>query len=440
MTNRRIGIWAAVLSVTLGFITLIGCLTYGLLYINNDREKNLMKLESSYQNSFYELSESVTSIESNLCKMMVSTSDSESAVLAAENYRYAQEALKGLSSLPIDRSSTRSTAKFLNQVGDWSFSMSKAVASGKDITSYRDQIEDVYIYTAQLNSRISDMVAAIKEDYLVINNVGKQKLADFDYNEENVDPSAEYPELIYDGPYSDAAKKDSFGELNSLPKVSENEAIKTLLSNFDNISDIKLCGEGGEPNCYLFTASLGGSNAFITVSVNGGKLISVNTDRAVTVACYGEDYIIRKAKDVAAWLGYDGLTAVWYNEIDGIATVNLVPQTDGVICYTDLVKVKVGLDGTFVGFEATGYCKCHHERTFNPTMSAAAAASCVSDRLNIVSIRLALVPKDGEEMLCYEVAATFKGLRYFVYVNADTGDEVEIMRVTQQGGQGQMVM
>lgn len=439
MRERTRGIWAATLAAVFGLTVLIGCLLYGLFYIKADHSQVLMELEGRYQSSFYELSEGVSSIETNLSKMMVSVSDTESALLAAENYRNAQCALKGLSELPMDRETTKSTAKFLNQVGDWSNSMSKAVASGADISSYREQIEDIYIYTAQLNSRITDMIALIDDDYLIINNVGQEKLSNFDYNEKSVDPSAEYPELIYDGPYSDAAKKDSFEEMNNLPKVSEVEAIKKLLDSLEGISEISRCGTGYEPECYMFTAKLKGDNVFAAVSVRGGKILTVNTDRMVTVANYSENGVIKLSKKFASALGYDGLTEVWYNEVDGIATVNLVPEVDGVICYTDLVKVKVGLDGKFIGFEATGYCKCHKERSLKPTMSASAAATCVSDRLNIDNIRLALVPKDGKEVLCYEVAATFKGLRYFVYVDANDGKEVEIMRVIEQGGQGKMV-
>ncbi|MBR2970229.1 MAG: germination protein YpeB [Clostridia bacterium] len=439
MANRRRGFIAAIVSISLGLAVLVGALTYGLFYIREDHKTTLMKLEGSYQSSFYELSEGVSSIESNLCKMMVSTSDTESALLAAENYRNAVSALNGLSGLPLDREDTVGTAKFLNQVGDWSLSMSKAVSRGKDISSYRNQLEDVYIHIAQLNSRITDMIALIKDDFLVINNASKEKLSNFDYNESSVDPSAEYPELIYDGPFSDAAKKDSFGELMTLPEISEEQAVETLKSAIEGISDIEKCGVGDEPPCYMFTAKIDETNVFACVSVNGGKILSVNTDRAVTVANFTQDGVIRLSKEIASMLGYDGLTEVWYNEIDGVATVNLVPLTDGVICYTDLVKVKVGLDGRFIGFEATGYCKSHHSRDLSPTIDALTAAECVSDSLEIVNVRLALVPRDENEVLCYEVAATYKGLRYFVYVDARDGSEVEILRVTEQGGQGELV-
>lgn len=439
MEERKRGIWAAILSAVFGFVILVGCLLFGIFYIKTDREKNLMKLESAYQNSFYELSEGVSSIETNLGKMMVSTSDAESMRLAAENYRNAQSALRGLSNLPIDRQSTASTAKFLNQVGDWSDSMMRAAARGDDLTSYRDKIEEIYIYTAQLNSRISDMLALVGDDYLIVDNAGKEKLSNFDYNEKSVDPSAEYPELIYDGPYSSAKDKDSFGELNELPEITETEAIEILIDAFDDVRNIEHCGTGSEPKCYMFAADIGDDEFFAAVSMHGGKILSVETNRKVSVARYGEDAIARMAKAVAVDLGYDNLTEVWYNEVDGVATVSLVHEQDGVICYTDLVKVKMGLDGSFIGFEATGYCKCHKCRDLVPVISPSAAASSVSNKLKIVNIRPALIPKDGKEVLCYEVAATFKGLRYFVYVDATDGSEVEIMRVTEQPGQGKMV-
>lgn len=438
MTHRKKGIWTAVVASTIGAIALVTFLTVGLFYIKQNRDENMLKLESYYQSSFYELSEGVSSIESNLCKMMVSASDENSAALAEENYRNAISALNGLSKLPMDREDIKSTSKFLNQVGDWSNSLSKAVRSGKDISSYREQIEEIYIYTAQLNSRINDMIALIKDDYLVINNVGKATLTDFDYNERSVEPSAEYPEIIYDGPYSDG-EKQSFAELSTLPEISEDRAKEILKEKFDDISDIESCGYGENPKCYMFTAKKGESNAFACVSVCGGKILSVNTDRVVVVANFMQDGVIRLAKKIATRLGYDGLTEVWYNEVDGIATVNLVYEIDGVICYADLVKVKVGLDGAFIGFEATGYCRSHTDRDVTPTISAAAAAKQISNRLQITNIRLAFVPKDEQEVLCYEVAATYKGLRYFVYVDAHDGSEVDVLRVTEQAGQGQMV-
>lgn len=438
MTRSKKGIYAAVVSAVVGAVVLFGCLTYGFIYVKNDRAENMLKLEGCYQSSLYELSDGVSQLESNLCKMMVSVSDTKSALLAAENYRSAVSALNGLSGLPFDRETTRETARFLNQVGDWNDSLSKAVSGGKDISEYRKQIEELYTHVARLNAKISDMIALIDEERLLINNADKEKI-EWNIGETDVQPSAEYPRLIYDGPYSDAEQKDAFSSLKELPQVSQEQAAKVLSNVFDGITDVTSCGKRYEPECYMFTAKLGNNDVFACVSVNGGKILSINTDRTVTVANFNQEGVMRISKQIAQKMGYGDLTPVWYNEVDGIATVNLVDETQGVICYCDLVKVKVGLDGKFIGFEATGYCQNHKERNLQPTMKLSAAAECVSDRLNITNIRLVVIPLRGAEALCYEVAADYKGLRYFVYVDAADGSEVEILRLTTNVGQGQMV-
>lgn len=438
MTRSKKGIYAAVVSAVVGAVVLFGCLTYGFIYVKNDRAENMLKLEGCYQSSLYELSDGVSQLESNLCKMMVSVSDTKSALLAAENYRSAVSALNGLSGLPFDCETTRETARFLNQVGDWNDSLSKAVSGGKDISEYRKQIEELYTHVARLNAKISDMIALIDEERLLINNADKEKI-EWNIGETDVQPSAEYPRLIYDGPYSDAEQKDSFSSLKELPQVSQEQAAKVLSNVFDGITDVTSCGRRYKPECYTFTAKLGKNDLYACVSVCGGKILSINTDRTVSVARFNQDGVTRISKEIASKFGYDNLTPVWYNEVDGVATVNLVDETQGAICYCDLVKVKVGLDGTFIGFEATGYCKSHKDRQLKPTMKLSAAAECVSDRLNISNIRLAVIPKDGDEVLCYEVAGKYKGLTYFVYVDAADGSEVEILRLTTNVGQGQMV-
>ena len=62
-------------------------------------------------------------------------------------------------------------------------------------------------------------------------------------------------------------------------------------------------------------------------------------------------------------------------------------------------------------------------------MTADSARTCVSPRLTVRSVRLAVIPKDGDEVLCYEAACTMRGLDYFVYVDAVTGRQVDVLRV-----------
>lgn len=75
--------------------------------------------------------EGINTVESNLAKIMVSASDAESGILAAQNHRAASEALDSLGRLPIKRENTVKTVKFLNQLEDWSYSLTAAALRGK---------------------------------------------------------------------------------------------------------------------------------------------------------------------------------------------------------------------------------------------------------------------------------------------------------------------
>ena len=49
------------------------------------------------------------------------------------------------------------------------------------------------------------------------------------------------------------------------------------------------------------------------------------------------------------------------------------------------------------------------------------------------------VPARGKEVTAYEFLCEYEGERYFVYIDADTGEEVMILSVLLSG-QGQMIL
>lgn len=63
----------------------------------------------------------------------------------------------------------------------------------------------------------------------------------------------------------------------------------------------------------------------------------------------------------------------------------------------------------------------------------------MSDKIDISCVRLAVIPVDEKQVFCYEVAGSYKGLDYFVYVDAVSGKEVNILRVVDNK-QGSMTM
>ena len=127
--------------------------------------------------------------------------------------------------------------------------------------------------------------------------------------------------------------------------------------------------------------------------------------------------------------GYPDMVSSYYEKTDGVATINFAYSQDGIVCYSDLVKVRVALDtGAITGLEAKGYLMNHTERTDTyAALSAEEARAYVSTRLDVSSSGLAIIPKDSmQEVLCYEFHGSFMDKNFLVYVNAANGREEKI--------------
>ncbi|MDE7395423.1 MAG: germination protein YpeB, partial [Clostridiales bacterium] len=123
------------------------------------------------------------------------------------------------------------------------------------------------------------------------------------------------------------------------------------------------------------------------------------------------------------------------------AYVKLAPDEDGTVLYTDLVKVKVALDnGDILGLEAKNYCLNHCCRDLTITLNRAAVSQLIDNRLDVSSVRGALIPLENDQTrLCLEVAGKFKEIDYFIYLDGKTGETVKILR-TVDSNQGSMVL
>ena len=116
--------------------------------------------------------------------------------------------------------------------------------------------------------------------------------------------------------------------------------------------------------------------------------------------------------------------------------MNYAPLQGEVLCYPDLVKVRVELErGRIVGYDAEGYLLNHVRREFSEPVSRETAATALSPGLRIRSDRLALIPTEGKgERYCREfLCETEEGRKCLVYVDARTGEEAKILLLLEDG-------
>lgn len=432
--KRKYGYW--ILSSAL---VAVGCFA-GYEY---NRAKSLENaVGSSYNRAFFELSDYVDDINSLLLKSLAVNSPSHFATVSAELSRQAAAAKECISQLPLADVSLEKTEKFLAQVGDYSFYLSRNALNDKAMTEEEyNTLAELGVYAGNLSAALNSIQEGIynnEVDFSKAAAVGTVVYADGEGVEGFSDIEkefGEYPSLIYDGPFSEHIEDRSPAMCEGAKDVSPEEAAviaNEFLGRKSGFISYRGISENSRLDSYTFTTK--DDEAVISITKKGGYILYYLNTRQVGEALMDYNDAIVKAKEFLNAHGYMNMTESYYEKHDGVATVNFAYMQDGVTCYPDLVKVKVALDnGEIVGLETHGYLMNHTIRDIKPaTVSRQEAREKVSRHLSVDSVKLAVIPKDSErEVMCYEFKCSAQGRNYLVYINANDGREEDVMMLIE---------
>lgn len=417
----------------------------GAAAIVKNNSANAMKgqLNDVYTRSFLQLTDCVKDIDTLLSKCIVTNSPYVLNDLANEIYQKASFAQANLGELPISHVEIDNTAKFLTQVGDYTYSISKKGLRGEELSAEeKSTLENLAKYSSTLTQTLFEIQNDLFSGKLSfdISEKSSQVLANED-KKLNIGSSAErmekefeeYPSLIYDGPFSDHINKISAKMLGNANKITEQHAME-IAKEFLN-EPKKISGRGkSESNIptYIFSAyNSGGDDAYIEITENGGYILYMLKNRDVAETKLDITDAVRLGADCLAKNKCYSMKESYYEIRNNIATINYAYVENDVIMYSDLIKLKIALDnGEILGFEANGYIMSHAEhRPLNEVkLTVDEAREKVSKSLEIVSEGKAAIPKDNKtEVLCYEFKGKFNGKNYIVYINATTGQEEKIL-------------
>ena len=85
--------------------------------------------------------------------------------------------------------------------------------------------------------------------------------------------------------------------------------------------------------------------------------------------------------------------------------------------------------------DASGYLFNHSERNFeDPEVGEREALEIISKDLTPYEIHLSSVAVNGEEVLAYEIACYTETDSFIVYVDAMTGEEIQVYRIRESEG------
>ena len=428
--------WIATTAIAIIIAVILG---YNLF---NQKKSYAITKENDNNMAFYQVVGYVQNVKTYLAKSMVSKSAEHGAEILTHVWREANLALSYLGMLPIESQELENTEKFLNQVSEYSYALSRKNIDGSGLTDEDiNKIKELYNYSNDLSNTLNEMADELNNGTLkwsdLMNNTEGSDIAEvstFDVIEENFH---EYTGLIYDGAFSEhitsSDKKGLTGD-----EIDEENA-KKKAEDFigkDKIKETKSNGyvENGSIPVYRFEMITHDNKTIgISISKKGGHVVFLNYNRDVNEEKITEQDAVQKGKEYLAEKGFKDMQETYYMKDNGFITVNYAYKQNDVVIYADLIKVKIALDnGEVIGLETTGYLNCHYDRNIPKNkISIEDARKHLSDKIQVTSEGLAMIPTEWKtEKFCYEFKGEIEDVDFIAYINAESGEEEDILIVT----------
>ena len=431
----------SVICVLLIIVAILGIILY-----QKQREYRQAS-ENSYNMAFYELVDYVQNVETYLAKSLISSTPEHGAETLTHLWREANLAQAYLSRLPIESQELENTEKFLNQVSDYSYTLSRKNIYNENLTSDDlNNLKELHTYSVDLENTLNQLSEDLNSGRFQWGELTKKGTVAFAQQVDNISKESfsnleenfhEYSGLIYDGAFSEhlisSEPKGLTGEDIDEDKAKEVAEEFIGKNNIKEISNLGLSENATIP-VYDFSVTNNSDQTInLAVSKKGGHIVYMNSNREVQTEIISEEEANNKGKEFLESKGFSNMQETYYLKQEGIVTINYAYSQEGVIMYPDLIKVKVALDnGEVLGIETTGYLNNHTTRDIsNVKITKEEAKKDLNKDLEIISEKMAVIPTEWKtEILCYEFKGKVEDKEFLVYINAENGREEDILIIT----------
>lgn len=391
-------------------------------------------LSGMYDSAYLSAMDALKSAQYKLEKALLSDAGAQQAQLLAAVSADARSIGASLSVMPLSHAAIRDTIKFSNQLSDFSASLIRVkdtVMTETEQATARDMIDAC----ERLQAALLSAQAPDADDARVY-------FSDADADARPLERAGgengiQYPTLIYDGPFSDARETGAPKALGTRAVTYEEaEHIARAFVGEGRITGVNRGTEaGGVIPTFGVTVRAGDVTLEVAVTKTGGKVLWMMPDTAHFESLKSVEECRAAALQFLESHGYPNMTPTYFQVYEGLAVVNFAATQGACVLYPDLVKVQVRMDtAQIVGIEANHYLMNHVSRFgTTPALSAEDALGAVSALLSVTGTRLALIPDDLSERLCWEFKGTYLEKVYLVYIDANTGAQADILRLIEDG-------
>lgn len=445
--SKRLNILAGALIIA--FIALA-------IYTYREKISYRRSIENNYNMAFCQLVDNIQDVEAYLAKSMISNSPESGSETLTYVWREANMAQMYLSMLPISSSELENTAKFLNQVSDYSYSLSRKTMDNQKLTQDDlNNLEQLHNYSVDLKNTLNQLSVDLNDSKISWEELTREVSPAFAQQVSNISKDSfgfveqnfhEYAGLIYDGAFSEHMTNPERRGLTG-DEIDE-ESAKEIAKKFygeNKIKEINSNGKTENANIDVYNFTIKSNNdetVWIAISKKGGHIVSMNSNRDVNAESLSEEQIDEIVDDYLKQKGFDNMKKTYFSKNNGIETINYAYMQDNTIMYPDLIKVKVAMDnGEILGIETTGYLNSHTIRALPEIkISKDEAIQKINPKLDIMAIDLAVIPTEFQtELMCWEIKGRVEEREFLVYINVETGKEEDIL-VILNSSEGTLTM
>ena len=398
-------------------------------FISHQRLENY-RLSSKYSAllSFEETVNAVDRMSSTLAKSPYATDGPMCGSICSQVYADAMAAEAAMSTLPFSTVELEEIAGYLNQVGDYAYSLcSTAVTEGFSAQDV-EKLTELSGIAAGFSESLRQLQGSVHEGSILLDNrerqvlnIGRDKDASY-VSAEFARFEEEFPHrssLSYDGRYNKAALKSETED-----KRLSDAQLLAMAARFAGVSpgEMRLFGEysGGEGRkCY--------SAGDVQLVVDGQGVESMSRARIVEESRIGEDEALKAAESFLDKQGFKALSLTEQSVEGNVARFRFCPVQGDVLLPERSLSVSVAMDdGSICSFSRDKYSEAKAGGAWN--ISSQQAAETLPESLSLQQCDKVIIESEGgREHACYRLKCTNdKNETVTVYVDADTGMQSRI--------------
>lgn len=431
---------------------IIAVLTVGIIGVGywgykeyEDKNALLIHAENSYQRSFHELSYYMDLLHDKIGTSLAMNTGERLSPQFVDIWRITSQALNDVGQLPLSLVPIHETEEFLANIGDFTYKTSVRNLDDDPLSEEEvDKLEHLYKEAGEIKDNLRQMQHTALKDNLrwmdvelaLATNEGKEDNVIIDGFETVDKQIGEFSESdVGNGVFEQTSNKEQYKGIKG--KIyKENEIFKYSkdLLGLKNDEEINVEKNGKGATVPTYTVFYhDDKKIYMDITEQGAYPISILVDREVKEPTISLNDGLQKAEDYITQFDYDKMTLLQSQQYDGVGVYTFLSKEDDVRIFPDEIMVKVALDtGEVIGFNSEAYLMNHQNRTIpDAKLSLEDARDNVNKEVEIQEEHLALIENDlEEEVLTYEFLGTMQDETYRIFINAESGIEEKVDKLT----------